>query len=578
MDGVGTTWDDLELLRAVLDWAPLPLAIALIAMAMTWRAFYLLNDDIHAGVALWLKEGRPKDWAVSFVELFDALFGKRHLSLRCFSISALFSLGTVALFWTLMGGTDLLGDRATGTLDFWTLVTVAIAVNVAVDFVSLLETRFVLGQLRRVPLVLHPVVLILDAFVTGALIWGALWVWQEYGFHTGEKAVLGEVAGGLSILTVFFYSTFITSLWTWLFILGSAVFGLVRLLRMEKWASLDKRPGFWTGVFVALVTGLFAWPLTHAFEKDEITGITKADVGFCQVFGGKTCQRISWLAADPATQLDMLVAACADGVTDECDQRGVDRYEVDAYYAHRLWTAACAGGRASSCTNLGFLYERGLGVDQDYARAYELYEQGCDGGNAIGCTNLGVLYDEGHGVDQDYASAHELYEQGCDGGNALGCTNLGYLYRRSLGVEKDYARAHELYEQGCNGGNALGCTNLGVLYRDGLGVDQDYARARELYEQGCDAGDANGCTNLAYLYELGLGVDQDYARAHQLYEQGCDGEESIGCSNLSIMHRYGHGTAVKLDVALSYSDRACGLGHQRSCERATEIQAEVDAR
>ena len=50
----------------------------------------------------------------------------------------------------------------------------------------------------------------------------------------------------------------------------------------------------------------------------------------------------------------------------------------------------------------------------------EALQKACDDGNAISCGSLGFLYDNGQGVRQDYKKASELYSKACDMGEAGG--------------------------------------------------------------------------------------------------------------------------------------------------------------
>ena len=72
---------------------------------------------------------------------------------------------------------------------------------------------------------------------------------------------------------------------------------------------------------------------------------------------------------------------------------------------------AAVHGSTSSVTVLGWFYENGYGVAQDYVRARELYEEAADKGEALAMNNLGGLYERGWGVAQDYVRARELYEK-----------------------------------------------------------------------------------------------------------------------------------------------------------------------
>ena len=74
-------------------------------LAPTALASTLLNPARKEEIALWLMGAQTEqNWSRSFVWLFDAVFGDRHLSWRCFLRSAIASLIAVVLIWILMGG------------------------------------------------------------------------------------------------------------------------------------------------------------------------------------------------------------------------------------------------------------------------------------------------------------------------------------------------------------------------------------------------------------------------------------------------------------------------------------------
>ena len=93
---------------------------------------------------------------------------------------------------------------------------------------------------------------------------------------------------------------------------------------------------------------------------------------------------------------------------------------------------ACAGGDASACYNLGWMYDDGEGVTKDLSRAAALYEQSCTGGYARGCFNLGLLYGNGEGVTEDSTRCTIITllqgVVGCSAGEVEE-TNLGHPHR-----------------------------------------------------------------------------------------------------------------------------------------------------
>ena len=58
-------------------------------------------------------------------------------------------------------------------------------------------------------------------------------------------------------------------------------------------------------------------------------------------------------------------------------------------------------------------------------------------GNAIAQANLGGMYRKGRGVEQDYEEAVKWYRQAAEQGHAIAQTNLGWMYRKGRGVEQD---------------------------------------------------------------------------------------------------------------------------------------------
>jgi TPR repeat protein len=60
-----------------------------------------------------------------------------------------------------------------------------------------------------------------------------------------------------------------------------------------------------------------------------------------------------------------------------------------------------ARGNARALGRLGFRYENGFGVPQNYAAAADLYVRAAEQGDAFAQCRLGLIYDKGHGVPID---------------------------------------------------------------------------------------------------------------------------------------------------------------------------------
>ena len=67
---------------------------------------------------------------------------------------------------------------------------------------------------------------------------------------------------------------------------------------------------------------------------------------------------------------------------------------------------AAEQGNAVAQFSLGFMYNNGEGVPQDYVQALSWYRKAAEQGNAGAQSELGVMYNNGQGVPQDYVQAH----------------------------------------------------------------------------------------------------------------------------------------------------------------------------
>jgi TPR repeat protein len=113
-------------------------------------------------------------------------------------------------------------------------------------------------------------------------------------------------------------------------------------------------------------------------------------------------QRIATLFAGGVLLVALTGAAIAGPLDDAIAalQRG------DYTMAMRLIRPLAEQGNAGAQTDLGVIYDSGLGVPQDYAQAVVWYHKAADQGDAGAQFNLGFMYAQGHGVAQDYAQAH----------------------------------------------------------------------------------------------------------------------------------------------------------------------------
>src|SRR5215468_1558658 len=98
----------------------------------------------------------------------------------------------------------------------------------------------------------------------------------------------------------------------------------------------------------------------------------------------------------------------------DCEIRGGEYVSYDrANYATALkvWLPLAEQGDAPAQTNVGEIFEKGLGVPPDYAAAAEWYRRAAESGYSRAAISLGNLFENGLGVPKDSTQALNWYRR-----------------------------------------------------------------------------------------------------------------------------------------------------------------------
>lgn len=129
----------------------------------------------------------------------------------------------------------------------------------------------------------------------------------------------------------------------------------------------------------------------------------------------------------------------------ECAIRGgeytaADRASVAS--ATRIWLPLARAGDVEAQTNLGEIFEKGMGGAPQPDLAFQWYQLAAEQGGVRAQINLGALYERGEGAPRDPAKAAELYRRA----SGLSAAQVAYVPVEdvaSLRAERD-ALAREL--------------------------------------------------------------------------------------------------------------------------------------
>lgn len=180
--------------------------------------------------------------------------------------------------------------------------------------------------------------------------------------------------------------------------------------------------------------------------------------------------------------------------------------------------------------SIGYLYEKGFGVSQDFDKAIYWYKKAVTNNTShAAMNNLGYVYFQ----LKDYEQAKYWYERAVLHNNRTSMHGLGYLYEHGLGVTQDHKKAIELYEKSGNAGYVDAMFNLGLIYKEGTGTPQDYVKAKYWFKKAAESGDAEAMVYLGNLYLIGDSIMQDRNEAIFWFKKSCEAGFQKGCDNLN---------------------------------------------
>ncbi|MDM8565666.1 CHAT domain-containing protein [Candidatus Halobeggiatoa sp. HSG11] len=162
------------------------------------------------------------------------------------------------------------------------------------------------------------------------------------------------------------------------------------------------------------------------------------------------------------------MVACGDAY-----RKGENGFPQNYGGAVELYEKAANEGNPDALTNLGNMYEKGLGVDKNEVEAAKLYERAAtDHNHSIASLKLGKLYDDGRGVEKDISKARYFFQRAADFHN-LSADNTKDFIEQLLELAKHDANAQ--YE-------------LGLLYEQGLIVAKDEKEAMKWFRKAAKQG------------------------------------------------------------------------------------------
>jgi TPR repeat protein len=206
----------------------------------------------------------------------------------------------------------------------------------------------------------------------------------------------------------------------------------------------------------------------------------------------------------------------------ESDAASKAFFAGDYAKAKQIWEKLATENDPAAMTNLGIMYEKGLGVKRDMKAAEAIYLRAANLGYAQGQFDLGNLYYNGDGIKQDYKQAGRWYMAAADSGHLRSQYYLAQMYENGQGVPEDRLNALKWYVKAADGGLPEAKYVVGRKLLTGEDIEEDHAKAIPYLLDAADAGVPHARAWLGLAYYHGWGTPKNLVEAYVWLELGLD--------------------------------------------------------
>ncbi len=140
-------------------------------------------------------------------------------------------------------------------------------------------------------------------------------------------------------------------------------------------------------------------------------------------------------------------------------------------------------------------------LNRDYPTALKMFKPLADKGNPAAQVNLGNLYMKGLGVEQNYPLARHWYLKAAEQGERMAQSKLGIINYYGMGVDKNPVEAASWFQKAAQLGDTSAQTALGSLYAAGDGVAKNLALAFYWYTMAEEQGNKEAAKGRKSLEE-----------------------------------------------------------------------------
>ena len=251
--------------------------------------------------------------------------------------------------------------------------------------------------------------------------------------------------------------------------------------------------------------------------------------------------------------------ACIAGNTEDgfsAAQKG------DVLTAFQIFKPLAEQGNPPAQYFIGWMYENGQGVAQDYKSAIKWYSHASEQGYTPAQRNLSSMYANGKGVTQDPNIAGKLMRLASmsEDLNIGSQYNIGWMYGSN--PNGDYATAYRIWNNLAERGDAYGQYQIARMYMFGQGVVQDIITAVKWYSLAAEQGNIEAQISLGKIYTYEQGIPRDNKTAIKWYSLAAEQGNSEAQYYLGEMYEKGEGVAKDPNAAIKWYSLAAEQGRE----------------
>ncbi len=183
--------------------------------------------------------------------------------------------------------------------------------------------------------------------------------------------------------------------------------------------------------------------------------------------------------------------------------------EIGADYtgAFAKFQKRAASGDAKAQYKIGYMYEEGLGVEQDAAKALKWYISSAEMGFDQAQLQLGIRLLNGRDVKAKPIEAAEWFEKSAEQGNMDARLWLANMNQMGNGIPRNNHTAFKLFELAAKQGSAYAQKKTAIMLRNGDGISQNVNSAH-MWLVLAEGGNTKNAMKLKLRLEKTMSIDE----------------------------------------------------------------------